>query len=265
MPAPRQNTTVNKLETGIPTARAIWLSSTPARIMAPRRVRSSRKYSAIAAPMAQPTSTSRKVGKTKPNTRVGDCKFCGVGTGIGAPPHSMKHASEMMKDMPSVTSTCPNGLVFSRVSTSRSKRPPITATAIPAPSAATQIFNPSQERSAVAPKYVPSMKKAPCVRFATLISPKISENPDDSRNNRPPSDRLLRPWMIQNCIVCRSCLQNRQPAIEAELLLQVFCRRIVARINRILQKCDFVIGPELTHVRVGFDNGIDQPPIAPRY
>ena len=42
----------------------------------------------------------------------------------------------MMKDIPSVTSTCPSGLVFSRVSTSRSNRPPIAATAIPAPSAA---------------------------------------------------------------------------------------------------------------------------------
>src|ERR1700722_12442046 len=48
------------------------------------------------------------------------------------------------------------------------------------------------------------MKKAPCVRFASLIRPKIRENPEDSRNSRPPSDRLLRPWMIQNCIVRRS-------------------------------------------------------------
>ena len=58
----------------------------------------------------------------------------------------------MMKDMPSVTSTCPSGLVFSLVSTSRSNRPPIAATAMPAPSAVTQIFRPSKERSAVAPK-----------------------------------------------------------------------------------------------------------------
>src|SRR3954447_19295098 len=53
------------------------------------------------------------------------------------------------------------------------------------------------------------MKNAPCVRFASRIRPKISENPDDSRNNRPPSDRLLRPWMIQNCIVCRSCIRKK--------------------------------------------------------
>ena len=67
--------------------------------------------------------------------RVGACRFVGVGTGIESPPHSTRQASEMMKDMPSVTSTCPSGLVLSRVSTSRSNRPPIAATAMPAPSA----------------------------------------------------------------------------------------------------------------------------------
>src|ERR1700738_1302753 len=48
------------------------------------------------------------------------------------------------------------------------------------------------------------MKNAPCVRFASRIRPKISENPDESRNSKPPSDRLLRPWTIQNCIGYRS-------------------------------------------------------------
>src|ERR1700733_14750702 len=52
------------------------------------------------------------------------------------------------------------------------------------------------------------MKKAPCVRLASLIRPKISEKPEESKNNRPPSDRLLRPWMIQNCIVGRSCPES---------------------------------------------------------
>src|ERR1700686_4759888 len=102
------------------------------------------------------------------------------------------------------------------------------------------------------------MKKAPCVRFATLISPKISENPDDSRNNRPPSDRLLRPWMIQNCIVRRSCPEScalRCSATLAELWLQILCRRIVARVDRIFQKCSLVIGPELAHIGVGLDDG----------
>src|SRR6185503_6997746 len=107
------------------------------------------------------------------------------------------------------------------------------------------------------------MKKAPCVRLASRIRPKISEKPDDSRNNRPPSDRLLRPWMIQNCIVCRSCmekLRDRRSATEAELLLQVLCRRIVARIHRILQECGLVVSPELGDIRVSLDDRIYQPP-----
>ena len=36
----------------------------------------------------------------------------GVGTGIGSPPHISRQASEMMKDIPSVTSTWPSGLVL---------------------------------------------------------------------------------------------------------------------------------------------------------
>src|SRR5450755_1213625 len=97
------------------------------------------------------------------------------------------------------------------------------------------------------------MKNAPCVRFASRIRPKISENPDDSRNNRPPSDRLLRPWMIQNCIVGRSCPEVARfgaPQHLAELLLQVLCRRIVARVDRVFQECGLVIGPELADVRI---------------
>src|SRR5450631_1174384 len=110
------------------------------------------------------------------------------------------------------------------------------------------------------------MKKAPCVRFASRIRPKISENPDDSRNNNPPSDRLLRPWMIQNCIVARSGPEScalRCPAMEVESLLQVLCRRIVARIDGVLQELRLIIGPELADIRVGLDDGIDQPTILP--
>src|SRR6266853_6511690 len=108
------------------------------------------------------------------------------------------------------------------------------------------------------------MKNAPCVRLASLIRPKISENPDESRNSRPPSDRLLRPWMIQNCIVSRSCSETRErdgrPATAAELALQVFRRRIVARIHRIFQERILDIAPELADVRVCLDYRIDQPP-----
>ena len=58
----------------------------------------------------------------------------------------------MMKDMPSVTSTCPSVLPRNRVSTSRSNSPPIAATTMPAPSAVTQRLRPSQVRIAVAAK-----------------------------------------------------------------------------------------------------------------
>ena len=43
------------------------------------------------------------------------------------------------------------------------------------------------------------MKNAPCARFGMRIRPKISEKPDDNRNNRPPKATLLSVWMIQNC------------------------------------------------------------------
>ena len=50
---------VKSFDTGMPTARAICMSSTPARIIAPRRVRSIRRYSPIATTTAIPITTSR--------------------------------------------------------------------------------------------------------------------------------------------------------------------------------------------------------------
>ena len=43
------------------------------------------------------------------------------------------------------------------------------------------------------------MKRAPCVRLAMRIRPKMSEKPEDSRNSSPPRARLFRVWMTQNC------------------------------------------------------------------
>src|SRR2546425_12829100 len=83
------------------------------------------------------------------------------------------------------------------------------------------------------------MKRAPCVRLAIRISPKMSEKPADSRNSRAPSARLFSVWMTQNC----------------SLGLQVFRRREVARVHRALQELLRVVGPELAHVRVGVDLG----------
>src|SRR6266478_2674387 len=89
------------------------------------------------------------------------------------------------------------------------------------------------------------MKSAPWVRLAIRISPKMSEKPADSRNSRAPSARLFSVWMTQNC----------------SLGLQVFRRREVARVHRVLQELFRVVGPELAHVRVGVDHGVHQPPV----
>jgi hypothetical protein len=43
------------------------------------------------------------------------------------------------------------------------------------------------------------MKRPPCVRFAILIKPKISEKPAARRNSNPPSARLLSVWIAQYC------------------------------------------------------------------
>src|SRR3984957_6307042 len=109
------------------------------------------------------------------------------------------------------------------------------------------------------------MKNAPCVRFASRIRPKISEKPDESRNSKPPSERLLRPWMIQNCIVCPSSGKGATAAQGAGLLFQIFRRRPVARIDRILQECGLIVGPELADIGVVLDDGVDQPAIGPRH
>src|ERR1700753_2322429 len=109
------------------------------------------------------------------------------------------------------------------------------------------------------------MKNARGGRWGNRIRPKISENPDESRNSRPPSDRLLRPWMIQNCIVSRSCPEGwcgRGSAAGAGLLLQVRGRRIVARVDRVLQERGLIVGPELADVGVGLEDRVDQPPVA---
>src|SRR3989442_12045532 len=86
------------------------------------------------------------------------------------------------------------------------------------------------------------MKRAPWVRFAIRISPKISEKPADSRNSRAPSARLFSVWMTQNC----------------SLGLQVLRRREVARVHRVLQELLRLLDPELAHVGVGVDPAFHQ-------
>src|SRR5438309_10908124 len=87
------------------------------------------------------------------------------------------------------------------------------------------------------------MKRAPWVRFAIRISPKISEKPPDSRNSRAPSARLFSVWMTQNC----------------SLGLQVLRRREVARVHPARQELLRVIGPELAYGGIVVDYTVPQP------
>src|SRR5216684_3705193 len=89
------------------------------------------------------------------------------------------------------------------------------------------------------------MNRAPCVRFAILIRPKISEKPAASRNNSPPSERLLRVWMTQYC----------------SLRLQVFRGREISRVHRVLEELLGLVGPELADVRIGLDHAVHQPAV----
>src|SRR5918912_188485 len=53
------------------------------------------------------------------------------------------------------------------------------------------------------------MKNEPCIRFGMRISPKISENPAESRNKSPPSATLFTPRVSQRVIGARSGILPR--------------------------------------------------------
>src|ERR1700730_16789567 len=97
------------------------------------------------------------------------------------------------------------------------------------------------------------MKRAPCVRFAILIRPKISENPAARRNSSPPSARLFSVCTTQNC--------TRSGSSGASSRFQVLRRRPVARIHRVLQELLGLVGPELADVGIGMDDPVDQPAV----
>jgi len=67
--------------------------------------------------------------------------------------------------------------------------PPKAATSSPLTTAAVQKSTPRAIR--LVARYAPSMKNEPWVRFGIFMSPKISENPEESRKRRPPSVTLL--------------------------------------------------------------------------
>src|SRR6516164_10750001 len=88
------------------------------------------------------------------------------------------------------------------------------------------------------------MNIEPCVRLGIRISPKISENPADSRNKRPPNVTLLTVSSSQNVITAALPLRTRSALGQW---------RIIARIDRMREILLFGPGPELTDVLIGFD------------
>src|SRR5215472_6768998 len=95
------------------------------------------------------------------------------------------------------------------------------------------------------------MNIEPCVRFGIRISPKISEKPADSRNNRPPNVTLLTVSSTQNVI---SALQLSYPASGGMLLYSALGqRRIIARVDGMREELLFRPSPELADVLVGLD------------
>src|SRR6185312_7164703 len=99
------------------------------------------------------------------------------------------------------------------------------------------------------------MNSDPCVRLGMRISPKMSENPADSRNNRPPKVTLLTVNSSQDDMAIgfpRSLPRERraphQRCPSAALLLNW---RVIARIDRLRQELLLVVSPELANVVVG--------------
>src|SRR6267378_6051423 len=96
------------------------------------------------------------------------------------------------------------------------------------------------------------MKNEPCVRFGIFISPKINEKPADRRKRSPPSVTLL---TASTTVRLMSTGVSPPAAARVGSALQ---RRVVARIDRLGQEPLFVIGPELAHVGIGLERGVDE-------
>src|SRR5438105_13615978 len=88
------------------------------------------------------------------------------------------------------------------------------------------------------------MKNEPCVRLGIRISPKMSENPADKRNNKPPSVMLLTASTNQRLIA---------PAARSALE-----RRKVPGVDRLREEPLLVVRPELAHLGIRLDGRVDQ-------
>src|SRR5450631_259590 len=88
------------------------------------------------------------------------------------------------------------------------------------------------------------------------IKPKMSEKPAESRNSKPPKAMLFTASVSQRLIVL---LPTRRSLTSYSMrLLEVFRRRIVARVDRVREKRFLVVGPELADVRIGLDHRIHE-------
>src|SRR5712691_2712882 len=247
--APRQKTIVNSLDTRMPTTRAIDGSSTPARIIAPSRVRSRSAHRPAANTTATRLTARRYLGKSRPSTEVVPRSALGVSMRIGSPVHTMRQTSATMNESPSVTSTCASSAPGSRRRMSRSTIPPNTATPSPLRIAAVQKSTPRASR--LVARYAPSMKNEPWARLGIFIRPKISEKPAESRKRRPPSVMLLTLSTSQR-------LMSRRPLAPVKGPRSALQRGIVARVHGLREEPLFVIRPELAHLRKGLDRRVDE-------
>src|SRR5438093_13090358 len=241
----RQKTTVKSRDTRMPTTRAIAGSSTPARIIAPRRVRSRSAHSAIANTTAIRLMASRYVGKPRPATVVAPRKALGVAIRIGSPVQTIRQTSAIMNERPRVTRTCASSAPMRRRGITRSTMPPNAATRSPPTIAAVQKSSPWAIN--VVERYAPSMKNEPWVRFGIFMSPKISEKPADSRKSNPPSVMLLTASTTHRFM--RAAALFRGSALQ---------RREVARVDGLRQEPLLVVRPELADLGIGLDRGVHE-------
>src|SRR3974390_2019624 len=93
------------------------------------------------------------------------------------------------------------------------------------------------------------MNIEPCVRLGMRISPKMRENPADSRNNRPPNVTLWTVSSSQNVITAALPLRARSALGQW---------RIIARIDWVREILLFRPCPELTDILIGFDGFVPE-------
>src|SRR5262245_7803291 len=196
-------------------------------------------------------------------TGVAPRSAAGVAMRIGWPVQTRRQTSAIMNERPSVTSTWASSAPIRRLRIRRSTTPPSPATRSPPMIAAVQKSTPCAMR--LVARYAPSMKNEPWVRFGIFMSPKISENPADSRKRRPPSVMLLTASTTQRFMRCRFARwlgrRNRCPGGGQEGAAEApsrFQRRKVARVDGLRQEPLLVIRPELADLRIGLDRGVDE-------